>query len=178
MNELSSRYASGLFSLALDLSKVEEYKSQAKSILKIFKENEEYLLILSSQFLSMDERIDLINKAFISIDDNILSFIKIIVSNNRSMYLIDIFENFISLCNKHLNILEGLVYSTKPLNNDEKAKLENAFSNKLSIKVELKNLIDTSLIGGIKVVLDNHVYDGSLKNKLFILKNSLLKGGN
>lgn len=178
MNELSSRYASGLFSLALDLSKEKEYKLQIKNLLEILKENEEYLNILSSQFLSIEERLKLVDEAFNSIDDNILSFIKIIVSNNRSSYLIDIFEAFISLCNKHLGILEGLVYSVEPLSKEEKTNIENLFSKKLSIKVELKNLIDTSLIGGIKVVLDNHVYDGSLKNKLFILKNSLLKGGN
>lgn len=178
MNELSSRYASGLFSLALDLSKIIEYKSQIKLLLSLLKENEEYLNVLSSQFLSIQERISLVDEAFKSIDDNILSFVKIIISNNRVKYLIDIFENFISLCNKHLNILEGLVYSTEPLSNEEKEKLEIEFSKKLSVKVEFKNLIDTSLIGGVKVVLNNHVYDGSLKNKLFILKNSLLKGGN
>ncbi|MFA6852321.1 MAG: F0F1 ATP synthase subunit delta, partial [Bacilli bacterium] len=42
-------------------------------------------------------------------------------------------------------------------------------------KVELVNKIDKSIIGGIKVVIHDRVYDDSLKNKLDSLKSGLLQ---
>ena len=44
-------------------------------------------------------------------------------------------------------------------------------------KVELKNQIDESLIGGVKIVIKDRVYDSSIKYKLEQLKSSLIKKG-
>ena len=43
--------------------------------------------------------------------------------------------------------------------------------------VELKNVIEPGLIGGVKVALDGKVYDGSLRNRLMGLENTLMKSG-
>ena len=36
-------------------------------------------------------------------------------------------------------------------------------------------MIDTTLIGGIKVEIDNHIYDNSLSYKMGLLKQELLR---
>ena len=41
--------------------------------------------------------------------------------------------------------------------------------------MELINKIDHNLIGGIKVVINGRIYDGSIKNKLENMKIDLLK---
>ena len=56
-------------------------------------------------------------------------------------------------------------------------KIESSFEAKYK-KVKLKNIIDYSLIGGLKVTLDGKVYDYSLKNRLDSLGATLLSGGN
>ena len=40
---------------------------------------------------------------------------------------------------------------------------------------ELINIIDPSLIGGVKVVINDHIYDGSIKHHIDNMKLSLLK---
>ena len=40
--------------------------------------------------------------------------------------------------------------------------------------VELISRIDPSLIGGVKVVINSHVYDGSIKNQLEKMQIDLL----
>ena len=52
-------------------------------------------------------------------------------------------------------------------------KIELAIAKKIGHKVELKNLIDSRLIGGVRVVIHDHVYDGSIKYKLETLQNNL-----
>ena len=48
-------------------------------------------------------------------------------------------------------------------------------SIKVNSKVQLRVVVDPSLIGGIKVEIENHVYDNSLSYKLESLKKELLR---
>ena len=89
----------------------------------------------------------------------------------------DLLDEFIEMCNESLGVKKGKLYSTKELSKEEIAKIESAFDSKLNIKVQLENIVDTSLIGGVRVVINDHVYDGSLKNQLESLKSSLKKEG-
>ena len=82
-------------------------------------------------------------------------------------------KEFVEISNEELNVLEGIVYSTIPLTEKEIKKLEDACKSKLSQDVELKNKIDPSLIGGVKIAISDHVFDGSIKGKLESLKLNL-----
>ena len=79
--------------------------------------------------------------------------------------------------NDKQNILEGTIYSVIELNEDQISRIEQVISKKLDKKVELKNEINSSLIGGVKVVINDMVFDGSITNRIESLKNSLTKGG-
>ena len=79
--------------------------------------------------------------------------------------------------NTRLDIEEGIIYSTIKLNEDEINKISEALTKRTSKKVELKNQIDESLIGGVKIVIKDRVYDSSIKYKLEQLKSSLIKKG-
>ena len=44
----------------------------------------------------------------------------------------------------------------------------------MNCKVDLKNVLDAKLLGGIKVVVHDHIFDGSLLFKVDELKKQLL----
>ena len=69
--------------------------------------------------------------------------------------------------------VEGFVYSTEPLEKDKILEISKVISQKIHKKVELKNKIDERLIGGVKVVVHDHVFDGSIKYKLETMKEQL-----
>ena len=109
---------------------------------------------------------------------NIINFLKVIVNNKRTNYLIKIFDEFIKTCNENLNVKEGIVYSITKLDKKQVEKIEKALKVRLNCEVELVNLIDERLLGGVKVVIEDKIFDGSIKNKLEKLKSSLISGGN
>ena len=80
-------------------------------------------------------------------------------------------------CKLTLNIKEGIIYSTEKLSNEDIENVEKKFKEILSNDVELENQIDEKLIGGYKVVIEDKVFDGSIKNKLEFMKLSLKQGG-
>lgn len=175
MTEIALNYASALLSIAIDDNKVIVYQKEIKELRKIIIDNPDFKLLLDSKFLSIEERMhnaELILKDF-SID--IVNFIKIIVKHNRINYLEEILEAFNSLCNENQDIIEGLIYSAFPLGEDTLLKIKNKISQIENHEVDLISRIDPTLIGGVKVVINSHVYDGSIKNQIEQMQISLLR---
>ena len=175
MLELALRYGQALYSLAKDLNKVEDWQKDLKEIKGLLKDNPGFVLLLNNAFLSQEERKELISKCFVGVDEELVSFIKVIIDNNRINYIFDILDSFNTLCNQSFGVMEGIIYSVEPLNEKQINDIENKISKKENVRVELKNLIDKSLIGGLKVVISNRIYDGSIKFHLNRMKSTLLK---
>jgi len=175
MKEITSRYAEALFSLKKDSKTLEIAQEEIKELKKIFLENPDFIVVLSSSYKSLEEKIEIIDKSLKGVDDDIKSLIKITCQNHRAKYLIEIFDEFNSLVNEYRGVKEGLVYSTQKLSDSQLAKLNAKISEVEHQPTELKNIIDSSLIGGVKVVINDHIYDGSIKHHLEDMKISLLK---
>ena len=175
MKEITSRYSNALFSLKKDENQLIDSQVEIKELIKVLRENPDFLTLLDSSYKEFEEKEEIIDQVFKSVDEEIVSLIKIIVRNHRAMYLIEIFEEFNSLVNEYRGVLEGLVYSTVPLSESELDKLNQKISEVEARQTELRNIIDPSLIGGVKVVINDHIYDGSIKHHIENMKLSLLK---
>ncbi len=177
MSEMSKRYALSLLSLAKDEKAVASYKDEVVVLLALIKENGDYQQLLSTPFMSIKKRLLLCQKVVRPFRKYIQDFVYVIVKNNRANYLVDILEDFIAQANEELGIKQGLVYSTVLLDKQELNAIEKTLSKIEQREVELKNIIDHSLIGGVKVVIGDKIYDGSIKQKIKQMKSDLLKDG-
>jgi len=175
MNDLSSRYALALYSLKKEKDSLVSAQEEVKELIKIFNDNSEYLMILNSCSLSKDERIDMIGKAFTSVDEDIVNLLKIVIKNGRSKYIIEILQQFSSYVNEYRNIKEGLLYVSEKLSETQIKDICASVSSKEGCPCELKMIIEPSLIGGVKVVINDHIYDGSIKHHLEQMKQTLIK---
>lgn len=175
MNEIASRYASGLYSIALEQNKVNVWQEEIKTIHKLFLENREFLDVLSSAFLPLNEKEEMLDKTLKGVDSNVVNLIKLLVKNHRQRYILDTFQAYNSLANELRGVKEGLIYSTYRLDDKTLEKIKQKIKEIEKCDVDLINIIDPTLIGGMRVVIDGHIYDGSIKSYLEKLKQSLLK---
>ena len=175
MESVASRYGLALYSLALDENKVLSWLEEIKELSTVFKENTDFIMILGSSFLPIEERQEILNKTLKGVDKNILALILVVMENNRTNDLLDIFESFNSYCNEYRGVSEGLIYSTLKLDRKVINQIEEKISKIEHQQVELKNVIDPSLIGGVKIVIHDRIYDGSIKHHIEVMKKDLLK---
>lgn len=175
MESVASRYGLALYSLALEENKIDSWQKDVKTLKSIFEENTDFIMILGSSFLSLEERIEILEKTLVGVDKNIVALIDVIMENNRTDLILDVFENFNSYCNQYRGVSEGLIYSTLKLDQTVIDQIEKKISKIENNKVELKNVIDPSLIGGVKIVIKDRIYDGSIKHSIEMMKKDLLK---
>lgn len=174
MNQIAQTYAEALFSLGLEDKKLSKLQDEGKALSEIIHDNEDFLLLIDSRFMSREERQDIASKILKDFDEDIVNFVKVLIANNRTNYIKDVLEAFNSLCNEYKGVKEGLIYSAFPLDKETINKIKNKISQIEGMDVELISRIDPSLIGGVKVVINSHVYDGSIKNQLERMQIDLL----
>ena len=172
ISEIAKRYADATFSL-FEENELLGMQSTCKELIKMLKENNDVVELFDNRFIEKAERISLVDKTFVDLDIRLKNLIKVVIDNNRVKFLLEIFDAINSLINQHYNVLEGIVYSAFKLSDEEIQKVELKISEVEQQKCSLKNVIDSSLIGGIKVAISSHVYDNSIKNKIEKMKIDL-----
>ena len=175
MESIASSYGLALFEIAKEENKLDLYKQNLEFIQEAL--DQSHLKFFNQKMVNQEDRIALLEKCFKeNVQPMVLNFLKLLVVKGRMTNLFEIIKEYKELYNEALGLVEGIVYSTTVLNNDQIKAIETAVSKKEGKKVLLTSKIDESLIGGIKVVIEDHVYDGSMKNKINSLQNELLKG--
>ena len=169
-------YAIALFNIAFKdkITSIEKYKEEIINLNDIFEKNIKLINILNDKTINLNHRYKLIDDIFFNFYNiTIIIYLKILIKNNCLKNYNYIFNYFINLCNNK-KCLIGTIYSTIYLQKDEINKLELIFKkiNKIE-NVKLINKIDNSLIGGIKIIINDKVYDYSILHEINLLKKIL-----
>lgn len=171
LNEIINDWSFALFDLSKSSNKLIEITNESATIIKVLKQNKEYLKILNSFDIKEEKKYKLIDDAFSSYHPYIVNTIKLATKKHVVKYIDIIFHRFVELSNEKLNIKYGHIYSVKPLTEIEIKKLEQKLSLDLKSNITLENIIDPSLIGGVKIKVDEYLIDNSVLGKLNKIKS-------
>lgn len=175
MDAIASRYAESLFDLAKEENAIEVYQKDIIKVSDVF-EDDVFVQFFSHVAVQDDDKINILKKSFQNqISEYVLNFLMLLVKKRRMRYIRQICQHFQFLCNDYFGIKVGKVYSAYALTDEQIHNIENAMSQKMEKKVQLRMVVDESLIGGIRVEIDNHIYDDSLSYKLESLRKELLR---
>lgn len=176
MSAIGERYAESLFDLAIEENKVNQYLQDIKLVNEVLESDRKIVQFFSHVLIDNNVKYQLIDKAFQdNVDKYVLNFLKLLVQSRRIRYIDDIVKCYIDLSNQYLGIEQGTIYTPFELSNQQIKDIEKAISKKESKKVTLDVKIDPSLVGGVKVQINHRVYDGTIKNKVEMLKKELLR---
>ena len=175
MSVVGDRYAESLFDLAKEENQVTQYLDDIKLVGEVLDSDPQIVQFFNHVLIENDKKIQLLDQSFKgNVDQYVLNFLKLLVQS-RIRYIDDIVKSYINLSNQYLGIEEGMIYTPYELTDQQIQDIEKAISQKENKKVTLKVSIDPSLLGGIKVQIANRIYDGTIKNKVEMLKKELLR---
>ena len=177
MNKYSTGYILALFDLAKENSKIDDYLSNSRALLKAVEENEKVISIMDSPQVDLDDKYSLIDKTFGEwIEKELINTLKILAQRQNFSLLRNILKGLIKKLNNEKGITEGVVYSTSELDEGKISEMEKSTENKVGYKVSLVNKIDKELKFGFKIIIKDTVIEDSAISRLESIKSQLLEG--
>ncbi|WP_017756599.1 F0F1 ATP synthase subunit delta [Calidifontibacillus oryziterrae] len=169
------RYAVALFELAKEQNQLDQLEEELKVVVKVVEENPSFLTILKQPKISKDSKKALVKEVFKDASTIVLNTILLLIDRKREDILLEVVEEYFLLANDERGIADAKVYSIRALTSDEEKALSEVFAKKVGkSQLRITNIVDNSLIGGVKLRIGNTIYDGSVKGKLERIERQLL----
>ncbi len=176
MNQSYKEYAEALFSIAVENNRLTEYTEDLTAVAQLFKENPAYADLLASPAVELSERRGLIDAAFSgSFEEIIVSFLKVLCENGQIGGVLECISEFNGLAEFYLNSTKAKIHYAKALTDEQKAALIKKLEKISRKSIEPVYIEDKSLIGGVKVEIDDLVLDGSVKKRIKTAKEVINK---
>ena len=173
---LTSRYAKSLLSLSIEQNILSKTFSDMKHIQNICSENKDLSLLLKSPIIKTDKKLSILSKVFSSyVSETTMTFINIITSKKREIYLEGIAESFISLYKTHNDIETVTLTTSHPINEKTKLEILDFVKKNGKQKVEITQVIDEELLGGMIIRMGDKQLDASVSRNIKKLKKSFNK---
>lgn len=174
MTDLAREYGEGLYELCEEENLAESGLEQLQMLKSCFKEQPDFLMLLSNMALPKEERCGVIEKTLRGqVHDYVLNFLKILCERNLLHQFYGCEEAYRNLYNQQHSILEAVVTTASPLNDAQRKQLMEKLRNMTGHSITLKERVDTAVIGGVLLEMDGKRYDNTLRHRLDGLQQAL-----
>ena len=165
-------YGKSLYDLAHEDALTERILSEMETVKGIFGENPDYIRLLSEPSIPKKERLGLLDEAFgDSVHAYLLNFIKILAEKGMLREFPACFKTYRKLYNDEHGIRDAMVISPNGLSDGERTKITEKLEKITGKKIILSEKKDPAVLGGIKVLVDGKLYDGTVQGRLNELKS-------
>ena len=173
---LDRRYALAIYKVAEEKGKVEQYLEELRNIVALIKQDNDFQELIKHPQVSTESKKKLFTQLFKGkIDDDLLSFLIVLIEKGRILQLPGKLREMEKIYLENNNEVVAKVKTVIPLVDEERKSLIGKLEKKFNKKVLLEEHIDSSIIGGVYVQVDNEVIDGTVKSKLEEMKKLMLK---
>ena len=172
MTLLAKRYASALFTLAKEKGAADAVAADL-AVLHGELHAPGAAELISSPDVPADERAKVLAKLTDGRHELLVNLVGVLQHRRRLEVLADLPAAFRELLMQDRGEVEGVAQSAHPLGDDELKALTELASRLSGKKVVLTAAHKPELIGGVRLVVGNVLYDGSLRAALDQLQNKL-----
>ncbi len=179
ISELSRRYAKALFSLCKDKSELKNHYNSFETFVNLQKTNSDFSLFIKNPLISSKKKIFILEKILnkLNISGKFSNFLKIVAQHNKLLFLQTIFNHFKDMIEEENNETNIKIISVSPIQGELKKELILELEKITGKKVNIVNLIDKDILGGIIIRINSLMIDFSIKTKLdnyqFSLKGTI-----
>lgn len=159
-------YGKALFLITEEDGTTEKVIGDVKIARTVFLKNPEYAKLLDTPALPKDERVGLVDKAFAGLDGSLINLIKIITEKRMAHEFSKICDAYLALYDEARGILQVEAVTAIPLSDEQSAALAKKLGSLTGKTAVIKNSVDKSILGGMKLRYGGIQLDGSVKTRL------------
>ena len=171
MSKAGDLYGQSLYDLAAEENLTDDILGEMVGVKEIFKENPDYVTLLSEPSVPKKERLQLVDESLgSSLSAYHLNFIKILIEKGLLREYSACYKRFRKSYNESHGIADALVTTAVALSDAQLSQLKEKLEKISGKKVLLNQKVDADILGGVRVDLEGQLFDGSVKGRLSELR--------
>lgn len=173
--KVSSRYANALMDIADENKSIETVLNDLDYIIDILKKYKDLSAAAYSPVIPDYKKKAIFEDIFTGKISNLsLKFILLVIEKNRTELIPDIRMEFLNLYNIKFDRQPVTVTSATELSKDMSDRLINKLSEKTGKTILPEYITDKNIKGGLKIRIDDIIYDSSIQNQIELLRKKLI----
>jgi F-type H+-transporting ATPase subunit delta len=170
--QIAQSYAKSLFEASLEEGQYNKVQDQLFNVATELLENETFQSFAKTPHIPVMQKLETLERVLAKTRLNKLlrNFILSLIGNGRFDLMPAILVCFRKIQYVHEGVCKVTTSSVEPLSDEVKSLLGNVLKNSLKKPIEIKCILDKSLIGGLKIEFDKYIIDSSIQNKISRIK--------
>ncbi len=166
-------YAKALYDLGNEENKVNLFSDSLSTVVETLK-NKEFYDVVTSPTIDKISKKNVIRNVYKSLDNTFVDFLCVVIDHNRFSIMESIKNEYNNLLLAEKGIINVEIISAKELTKAQLENVEKALMEKYKgKKLDINNIVNQDLIGGIQILCNGESLDMSLKGFLDNLRVSL-----
>lgn len=167
-------YGQALFEAAQESNKLELIAEEGKEMIEVFHNEREFLEFVSSPVYAANEKKSACGKVFEGkVSQELVNLLYVLIDKGRAKHFERIIRRYLELLDESHGFSRGTIYSVAPLTDAQLLSFEEQTGNLLQKRIKLDNLIDATIIGGVKVFVEGKMIDASVQKRLSDMAETL-----
>lgn len=173
--QLAKKYAAAMFELSREENRLSQDDAQLALIGSLFEKSRELAAFMDNPQVKPSAKKDLLKKILADdFDDSIRNFMLLLIDKHRISLVNEIITGFHAMSNDAQNIQTVYVKTAYALTDEQEAALRKKLELITKKIIQLKNNIDSSIIGGVIIKTGDRVIDGSIVGQIKSIKKQLV----
>ncbi len=167
MTDLARGYAQALFQVAQAEGALENVEDELFRFARILENEVRLRESLTDPSLPPEHRAQMVQELLgPTASPHTTNITAFLVQQGRARELPKIIDSLVQLAAEERNKAVAEVRSAVPLDGDQRDKLKDAIARATGKQVELKVLVDPSVVGGLLVRVGDQIFDGTVRRRL------------
>ena len=166
-------YGRALFLLTEECGTSERVSEDFRTLIAALSENPDYTRLLDTPAVATAKKLGLIDEAFSSLDGHLLNLVKLLAEKRLAHLLGEVAKVFFAEYDASRGIERVEAVSARPLSEEQTAALTARLEKMTGKTIIVKNTVDPSILGGMKLRYMGKQLDGSLKSRLDAFEKNL-----
>jgi F-type H+-transporting ATPase subunit delta len=176
---VAERYARALFETARLSRQEAEVDEELSSFAEALTQSRDIENFLNSPYFGPDQKGKFLEKVYQkkTREDHgvFINFLKILLEKHRFGLIHEIREGYKKILDEARGVGMAEIRTAVPLDPGPEQMIVSRLEKIMGYKIQVRKEVDPSLIGGVIVKIRHKVLDGSVKNKIELLKKELTK---
>ena len=168
----AKRYARAVFELATEQGHVDEWSRRLATVRDLLSDPK-VAAVLTNPTIPLGLRMQLVSAAPHELDPEATNLARLLIESNRVAQVGEVADEFETLADAAAGRVRATVTTAVELDHAEREKLSDQLSERLGKEVRMTVVVDSRILGGLKLQYGDRLIDASVATKLQQLRRRL-----